>query len=145
MSPILAASLSLVPGTGHWVVGKKGKAVSFFAIDLGIICMAFILRSPVALLLACFVYFAVMVPAVVETYVLARGGVVRFSESKLYIVILLLVSGLAALPLLWESHSFSKQKKIAWSLAVLGLAILWFGFLGVYGMRLLHDVTIGWG
>jgi len=140
MPPLLAASLSLVPGAGHWVVGKRGKAVGFFAIDVGIICTILFLRSPLALLLACFVYFMVMVPAVIETYTLARGGVSQFSESRPYIVLLLLTTGFSALPLLWRSHAFSRQIKIAWSIAVSALAILWFCFLGAYGIRIFHYV-----
>ena len=143
MSPLVAASLSLVPGVGHWVVGKRGKAVGFFAIDLGIIGTLLFLRSPVAPLLASFVYFVAMIPAVLETYTLACGGASQFSESRPYIVVLLLVTGFSALPLLWQSRSFSKRAKIAWSVAVFVLAILFFSFLGVYGMRLLKYAE-GW-
>jgi hypothetical protein len=145
MSPILAASLSVVPGAGHWVVGKRGKAIAFFAVDLGIVCALLFLRSPIALLLACVTYFMIMVPAVIETWTIARGGVSQFSESKPYIVLLLLVTGLPALPLLWQSRSFSKRMKIAWSIVVPALAVLWFGFLGAYGIRFLHYVKNGLG
>ena len=140
MSPILAASLSLVPGVGHWVIGKRGKAVAFFAIDLGIVCTVLFLRSPVAVLLTCFIYFMVMVPAVIETYTIARGGVSQFSESKPYIILLLLTTGFSALPLLWQSHAFSKRIKIVWSIGIPVLAVLWFSFLGVYGIRVFNYV-----
>ena len=92
-----------------------------------------------------FVYFLVMVPAVIETYALAKGGVSKFSESKPYIVLLLLVTGFSALPLLWQSHVFSRRIKIAWSIAVPVLAVLWFCFLGAYGMRFFNDAKIGLG
>ena len=140
MSPILAASLSVVPGAGHWVVGRKGKAVAFFAVDLGIVCAVLFLRSPIAILLACVTYFMIMVPAVIETWTIARGGISQFSESRPYIVLLLLTTGFSALPLLWQSHAFSRQIKIAWSIAVSALTILWFGFLGAYGIRIFHYV-----
>ena len=143
MPPFFAASLSLVPGVGHWVLGKRGKAAAFFAIDLGILGTLLFLRSPVAPLLAALVYFVAMVPAVLETYALARGGVSQFSESRPYIVLLLLWTGFSALPLLWQSHSFSRRAKIAWSVAVSVLAVLFFSFLGVYGMRLLKYAE-GW-
>jgi hypothetical protein len=138
MSPILAASLSVVPGVGHWVVGRRGKAAAFFAIDLGILCTVLFLRSPIALFLACVTYLMIMVPAVIETYTIPRGGESQFSESKPYIVLLLLVTGLTALPLLWQSRLFSKRVKILWSIVVPVLAILWFGFLGTYGIRLFN-------
>lgn len=140
MSPLFAASLSLVPGAGHWAVGKRGKAAAFFAIDIGMICTVFFLRSPVVLSLTCLVYFMVMVPAAIEVYTLSSGGVSQLSESKLYIVLLLLTTGFSALPLLWQSHSFSKRIKIAWSIVIPVLAALWFCFLGAYGMRLFNDV-----
>jgi hypothetical protein len=145
MSPLFAASLSLVPGVGHWAVGKRGKAVAFFAIDLGIICTVLFLRSPMVSLLTCLAYFMVMVPAVIEAYTLASGGVSQLSESKPYIVVLLLLTGFSALPFLWQSRSFSKRSKIAWSIAVPVLAILWFCFLGEYGMRLFNNAKIGLG
>ena len=145
MSPYLAASLSLGPGAGHWVLGKRGKAVGFFAIDLGILCTILFLRSPLAPFLAGSVYLVAMVPAVLETYALARGGVSQFSESRPYIVVLLLSTGFSALPLLWQSHSFSKRAKLIWTIVVSALAILWFSFLAAYGIRIFHDVKIWLG
>ena len=140
MSPLLVASLSLVPGVGHWMVGKRGKAVAFFAIDLGMICTVFFLRSPMTLFVTCLAYFMAMVPAVIETYALACGGASKLSESKSYIVALLLLTGFSALPLLWQSHSFSKRTKVAWSMTVTVLAVLFFSFLGAYGVRLFNYV-----
>jgi len=135
MSPLLAASLSLVPGVGHWVIGKRGKAAALFAVDLGIACSVFFLRSSISLVLTCLVYFLVMVPAVIETYTLARGGRSQLSESKPYIVLLLLATGFSALPLLWQSHSFSKRIKIVWSIAVPVLAVLFWMCISLYGMQ----------
>jgi hypothetical protein len=143
MSPLLVAGFSLLPGAGHWVLGKRGKAVGFFAIDLGIIVTVLFLRSPLMPFVAGLVYFAAMIPAVLETYTLARGGVSQFSESRPYIVALLLWTGFSALPLLWQSHSFSRRAKIAWSIAVPVLAVLYFSFLGFFGMRLLKYAE-GW-
>ena len=140
VKPFLIASLSLVPGVGHWVLGKRGKAVALFVVDFGMVCSVLFFRSQMALFITCFAYLMVMIPAVIETYVLASGGVSRFSESKAYIVVLLLTTGFSALPLLWQSHSFSKRMKIAWSAAVAVLAVLFFSFLGAYGVRLFHYV-----
>ncbi len=145
MPPFLAASLSLVPGLGHLAVGRRGKAAALFAVDLGIICSIFFLRSNAGHLLTCFSYLMIMVPAVIETYTLARGGVSRFSESKPYIVTLLLMKGFWALPLLWQSRAFSKQIKIVWSIAVPVLAILYYSFLGLYGIRIYNYTRIRFG
>ena len=136
MAPILVASLSLVPGVGHLVVGEKGKAAALFIVDLGIILSTFFVKSQIGYFLICFVYLLVMVPAGIETYAVAKGGVSQFSESKPYISVLLLMTGCSALPLLWQSHVFSKRIKIVWSIAVSVLTIFYFSFLGVYGTRL---------
>lgn len=145
ISPLHAASLSLIPGLGHLVLGKRGKAIALFILDLGIVCSVFFLRSTVGCLLACFSYLIIMIPAVIETYALARGEAGQFSESKYYIVALLLMEGFSALPLLWQSRVFSKRIKIAWSIAVPVLAILYFSFLGVYGIRLYNYAKIRFG
>ncbi len=139
MPPLLAASLSLVPGLGHLVIGKRRKAAALFVVDLGIICSAFFVKSRIGHLLTSFVYLMAMVPAVIETYALAQGGVSQFSESKPYIVVLLLLTGFSALPLLWQSSIFSKRIKIVWSIVVPMLAILYFGFLSFFGRRFLND------
>lgn len=145
MSPIFVASLSLIPGVGHLALGKRGKAAALFVIDFGIICSAFFVKSLIGHLVTSFVYLMVMVPAVIETYALAHGEVSQFGKSKSYIVLLLLVTGFQALPLLWQSRVFSKRIKIVWSIAVLVLAILYFGFLGVYGNRLYKYAKIQFG
>ena len=55
------------------------------------------------------------------------------SESRFYITLLLLTRGFWALPLMWHSSSFTKRSKIAWSVAVPLLALLYFGLLIYYG------------
>ena len=134
--PILAASLSLLPGLGHLTVGKRGKAAALFAVDVGIIFSILFFKSAVEHLLTFCIYLIVVIPAVIEAYALARGGASRFSESKSYIVSMLLIKGFFALPLLWQSQTFSKGVKIAWSMAVPALAVLYFSFLSVYGIRI---------
>ena len=145
MSPLLVASLSFVPGLGHWVLNKRGKAAAFFFIDLGMIATVIFWRSPLALLFTSLAYLMIMVPSAIEIYTIARGGVSQLSESRPYLVVLLLLTGFSALPLLWQSHSFSKRAKVIWSIVVPALAILWFGFLAAYGIRIFHDVKIGLG
>lgn len=141
MTPVLVAVLSLVPGAGHLAVGQRGKAASLFLVDIALVCTVYAFNSPAIYLVIGFVYLITMIPAVLETYALAEGGVSRLSESKPYIVVLLLATGFAALPLLWQGSVFSKRSKIGWSIAVLALAIFYFSFLGVYGMRLLHYIN----
>jgi len=141
MKPILAASLSLVPGAGHLIIGERGKAAALFVIDIALICTVYAFNSPAIYLLIGFVYLVTMIPAVLEAYTLAQGGVCRFSESKPYVAVLLLVTGFAALPLLWQGSAFSRRSKIGWSISIFVLAIFYFSFLGVYGMQLFHYVN----
>ena len=142
MSPLFAASLSHVAGAGHLVLGRREKAAVFFVVDIGIVGSIFFLKSTAGYLLACLGYLMAMVPAVIETHALAKGGVSRFSESKPYIVAMLLKEGFSALPLLWQSSGFSRRSKITWSIVVPVLAILYFSFLGVYGIRLFNCAKI---
>ena len=143
MIPFFAAGLSVMPGAGHLAVGRKRKAAALFAVDAGLAAALFFVRAPAGQFLIAFSYLMVMIPAVLETYALAHGESGGFSESKPYIVALLLVTGFAALPLLWQSPAFSRRHKIGWSLAVAVLAVLFFGFLGTYGIRLLHAFHSG--
>jgi len=142
---IFAASLSFLPGAGHLAIGKRGKAAAFFVVDLGIILSILFFKSVVTYLLAAFAYLMVMLPAVIETYVFVRGGVSRFSESKPYIVVMLLTQGFFAIPLLWNSDGFSNRAKIAWSIAVVVLALLYFSFLWIYGVQLFHYAKARFG
>ena len=145
MSPFLTASLSLVPGAGHLALGRRWKAAALFVFDSGLLCTLFFLRSNAGRFLACFSYLLIMIPAVIETYTLARGGVNQLTESRPYIVTLLLFKGFSALPLLWHSHVFSKRMKITWSIVVPVLAIFYWSFLGVYGIRLYSYAKIHFG
>lgn len=139
MSPVIAATLSLIPGAGHLYIGKRRKAVALFVLDIGIAGAFLVLKTNIGYLLIALGYLMTMVPAVLETYALARGKVSGFSESKPYIWVMLLMEGFAALPLLWQSQAFSKRTKIAWSIAVPLLAVLYFVFLGLFGIRFLNN------
>lgn len=139
MSPFFAASLSLVPGLGHLAMGKRGRALALFVVDFGILVSLYFLRSTLGRFLTFFSYLIAMIPAAVDTFALAHGKANRFCESKFYIVVMLLKEGFWALPLLWESPLFSKRNKITWSIAVPALALLYFSFLGFFGMRFINE------
>ncbi|MBN1689223.1 MAG: hypothetical protein JW893_08990 [Candidatus Omnitrophica bacterium] len=88
MKPRLVAKFPLVSSVVHWVVGMRKKAATLFVIDLKIADDAS--SNMIDLFYGC------AVPAVIEAYVLARGGVNPFSELKLSIALLLLVTGFSA-------------------------------------------------
>ncbi len=127
------------------MIGRRRKAAALFFFDCGIIFTLFFLRSNVGRVIAGFSYFLIMIPAVLETYSLATGGVNQLTESKAYIVALLLLKGFSALPLLWQSSVFSKRIKVVGSIVVPVLALAYWTFLGVYGIRLYHYAKVNWG
>jgi len=141
----LVAVLSLLPGAGHIAIGMRRKAAALFVIDIGILLSLLFFKSLVTYLLAAFAYLMAVIPAVIETYVFVRGGVSRFSESRSYIVVTLLIEGFFAIPLLWNSNVFSKRAKIAWSIAVPVLAIFYFYFLWIYGAQLFNFAKTRFG
>ncbi len=130
---LLAAILSLVPGAGHVYLGKRLKGAVLLVISVGIISSVFLTRSVVLLLLLVFPYLVIMIPAVVDAYCLARGGASRFSDSRGYIIVLLLTQGLWGLPVLWHSRAFSKRGKGIWTVVVLLLTAVFFRLIFLYG------------
>jgi len=54
MSGLVSGSLSLVPGVGHWVLGRRRKAAALFVFDVGIIFTLFFLRSTAGRVIAGF-------------------------------------------------------------------------------------------
>ncbi len=141
----LAAALSLLPGAGHLYIGKMRKGAALLVIDTGILLAIFFSKSLAIALVMVFPYLILMIPAVVDTFCLARGGVNRFGESRLYLIILLLTKGFWVLPLLWHSHAFSKRAKIAWSIAVPLLALIYFSLIFFYGRAALEYAEVWLG
>jgi hypothetical protein len=54
-------------------------------------------------------------------------------DSKAYIIVMLLTTGINALPLLWQSANFSRHAKMLWTIAVPLLAVLFFGAVWHWG------------
>lgn len=139
----LAAGLSVIPGLGHLYVGKHRKGLSLLIIDAGIVLAVLFSKSTVISLLVFMLYLIIMIPAVADTFCYVKGQVSRFAESRSYLVLLLLVKGFWALPLLWQSRVFSKRAKIAWTIAVPALAIAYFTLIVLYG-RLALEYAEAW-
>ena len=132
-SPALAAVLSLAPGLGHWYVGKTRKAVALGFMDAGMLLAVTLFHSRLTYMLTAFVYLATMAPAMFEAWSTAKSGRAGFDmDSKPYVIAMLLVTGFNALPLLWQSRSFSRHAKIMWTIAVPTLAALFFVSLWVW-------------
>ena len=125
-----------MPGLGHWYAGHAKKCVALFCIDAAIILSLIFSKSALILLLTGVIYLSTLLPAMLEAYQLALGVKAAFTHSRIYVVFMLLVTGITALPLLWQSGLFSGRAKKAWSVAVIVLAILYFTALAVWGRRL---------
>lgn len=118
------------PGIGHIFLDKKKKGVALVIVFLGLIS-GFIFSSLLLIkALMVMVYFSIAVPAGLETYQLAKYGKNRIdTDARWYTVVLLLFTGFAALPLLWQNKNFSRTSKILWSVAVPVLAVLFFAVI----------------
>lgn len=122
--------LGIIPGIGHFFLGMKKKAMALFIVFLGLMS-GFIFSSMILIkVLMVMVYFSITVPAWIETYQLAKYGKNKIdTDARWYTVMLLLFTGFAALPLLWQNKRFSRISKILWSIAVPLLAIGFFALL----------------
>ena len=132
-NPFLAILLSLIPGLGHLYVGERKKSTGFLIVSTGIILTFIFSKSIIMRLLMLGIYLASMGPSALEVYQMARYGRNTFdTRAKGYVIFLLLTTGFTALPLLWQSDRFSRGGKIAWTIAVPVLAILFFTVLIQY-------------
>ena len=127
---ILIVLLGPVPGLGHMYLGKRKKAFGLLCVFAGVIAGIVLSGSIIVKVLMAIVYFSTAIPAWIETWQISRYGKNTIdTEVRWYMVFLLLVTGFAALPLLWQSARFSKKAKVMWSIAVPVLAFLFFSAL----------------
>ena len=151
--PLLAALLSLLlPGAGQLYNGERAKGITILCITGGIgygLCMATLgpgaFRSVFSVCMLVVVYLFVWVPAVIDAYQRAAGQPTALlsGEKAWYVILMLATVGPMAIPLLWQSRTFSHAAKIGWTVAVILLAILavvFLLFIGPTVERSLHDV-----
>ena len=132
-NPFLACLYSvLLPGSGQLYLGEKPKGISILCITIGAPVAALVTTlvtdhslakffSWTTLLFLALVYFFIMIPSVVDAFQTASGRPRTFKgESVPYILIMLfVVVGPFAIPLLWQSEKFSKRAKILLTAAVI--------------------------
>jgi len=119
-NPWIAFFLSFfIPGLGQLYVGEKAKALSMLCITAGIWISLLISRSFITLILIGPLYLFALVPASLDAYQTAAGRPRTFKgESVFYVIIMLLVVGPFAIPLLWQSPKFSRVLKIVLTVLV---------------------------
>ena len=133
-SPALAAVLSLLlPGLGQLYTGERAKGIAVLCISLGTwLGMALstfgpsTMRSLLTALMLAIVYLFVWIPAVIDAYRDASGRPTRLLSggSAWYVIVMLLVVGPMAIPLLWQSRAFSRGRKIGWTVFVIVVALV---------------------
>ena len=132
-SPYIAAGLSLIaPGAGQIYSGDRPKGVALLCITAGLWASAILTMAGAAaagsvltMLLLVVVYLFVLIPAVLDAYRAGEGQTAVITGEKLwYVVMMLLAVGPLALPLLWQSGRFSRATKLAWTVAVIIIALL---------------------
>jgi hypothetical protein len=122
--------LSLIPGLSLLYLGRWKKSIALFVVDAGILVTFVLTDSYLAKLLAANVYIFTFFAPFCESYQLARyGRNTMDSDSRWYVTVLLLTTGFGALPLLWKSKDFTRGAKIAWSVSVPLLAVIFIFFL----------------
>ncbi|MFP4472532.1 MAG: hypothetical protein ACLFPX_01505 [Candidatus Omnitrophota bacterium] len=136
-NPVLAIVLTVVPGMGQVYVGRPRKAVGLLIITAGIILTLIFSDSYLMRLIMANIYLVTAVPAAAEAYQIAKYGKNTIDTGARWYVILLLIStGFSAIPLLWQSGRFSRKVKIAWTVAVPVLAVIFFTTLIRYWQTL---------
>lgn len=93
--------------------------------DAGVALSLIFSHTGIAFFLVGGIYLAIMVPAAVDAFQTASGRPRMFKGDAVpYVILMLLMVGPFAIPLLWQSVKFSKFAKIFWTAAVVLIAFL---------------------
>jgi TM2 domain-containing membrane protein YozV len=115
----------LVPGLGQLYLGEKAKGWTLLSMTAGVAVSLIFSHTLVAWILMAGIYLAVMIPAALDAFQTTAGRPRTFSGDTVpYVIVMLLMVGPFALPLLWQSPKFSKTAKIVWTLIVVLIAFL---------------------
>ncbi|MDD5225803.1 MAG: hypothetical protein PHV97_01290 [Candidatus Omnitrophica bacterium] len=124
--PRLAIFYSVVfPGLGQLYLGERAKGWTLLCMGVGVAVSLIVSHTMTACFLMGGIYLAVMIPAAMDAFQIASGRPRTFTADTVpYVIIMLLMVGPFAIPLLWQSKKFSKTAKILWTLAVILIALL---------------------
>ena len=125
-SPHLSFLYSLLlPGAGQLYLGESAKGWTLLCMDAGVAVSLILNHTWIAWILMGGIYLAIVVPAAIDAYQTASGRSRTFSGDGIpYVIVMLLLVGPFALPLLWQSSKFSKTARIAWTAVVMLIALL---------------------
>ncbi len=147
-SPWIAAVLSLLlPGLGQLYNQERPKGVALLCMTAGIaygLVMSTLgppaFRSLLTAVLLAVVYLFVWPPAVVDAYQHAAGkpSALLSGQKAWYVILMLVMVGPMAIPLLWQSPRFSRGGKIGWTIAVILIALVGIVLLLFVGPAIEH-------
>jgi hypothetical protein len=125
-NPFIALLLSLiVPGLGQVYNReiKKGLVIFGFGLSLGLLSYWISGFNKIAASLALLILW---ISAAIDSYKVAKtaGQAAAFYHRKSYVIAMLLLVGLLALPLLWQSPNFTSTARWLWTALVVGVALL---------------------
>ena len=124
--PRLALFYSVVvPGLGQLYLGERAKGWTLLCMGAGVVVSLIVSHTAIAWFVMGGIYLAVMIPAALDAFQTASGRPRTFTADTVpYVIVMLLMVGPFAIPLLWQSARFSKPAKIAWSIGVILIAFL---------------------
>jgi hypothetical protein len=133
--PRFAAFYSAVlPGLGQLYLGEKAKGWTLLCMTAGVVVSLIISHTLLNGILMGGIYLAIMIPAATDAFQTASGKPRTFSGDAVpYVIVMLLMVGPFAIPLLWQSPKFSRRGKILWTLGVVLIALLGILFLTFLG------------
>ena len=130
-SPTRALLLSLlVPGLGQLYLGERAKGWTLVCMTAGVMVSLAISHTWITCLLMGGIYLGVMIPAASDAFQTAQVTMHEKKEKTWagdtipYVIVMLLMVGPFAIPLLWQSAKFSRTAKILWTIAVILIAFL---------------------
>lgn len=115
----------MVPGLGQLYLGERAKGWTLLCMWAGVVVSLIVSHAMIACFLMGGIYLAVMIPAALDAFQTASGRPRTFTADTIpYVIVMLLMVGPFAVPLLWQSAKFSKTAKIAWTVGVILIALL---------------------
>jgi len=115
----------LLPGAGQLYLGERAKGWTLLCMDAGVAVSLIFSHTWIAWFLMGGIYLAIVGPAAIDAFQTASGRPRTFSGDSIpYVILMLLMVGPFALPLLWQSAKFSITAKVLWTVAVILIALL---------------------
>jgi TM2 domain-containing membrane protein YozV len=145
-NPRLALFYSMVaPGLGQLYLGERAKGWTLLCMTLGVAISLIFSHTVISCILMGGIYLAVLIPAAMDAFQTASGRPRTFTADTVpYVIVMLLMVGPFAIPLLWQSTKFSKRAKILWTVFVILIAlfaIASMAFVGSLADRLIKQAS----